>query len=213
VQPPTQNIAHSPLLSPRPVTSQPAQQRTPSPSNVSSGRARPTDTFSLPFPDGYYQMEFPINLPAAYPSLVSDSLRYTAVPCSYEEFADRKPLNRQPFNLKFKQAKMVVVLTMYNEDIDLFALTLEAVYKNIEFMIDKYKNKDAAAASTTANTATPIPSGTVSPYEQLNSVETGSSHSSIAWDDVVVVNYHLKLTNRLSLLMAVKNAPRTSRLL
>jgi hypothetical protein len=128
-------------------------------------------------------MEFPISMPAAYPELVKDSLRYTAVPCGFDDFADRKPLNREPFNLKFKKAKMVIVLTMYNEDIDLFALTLEGVYKNIEFMIDQYKKKDAAVKpqSTASPTASPTPTGTVSPYEQLDSVETGTVESSISW--------------------------------
>jgi hypothetical protein len=57
-------------------------------------------------------MEFPIQMPAAYPELVKDSLRYTAVPCGFDEFAERQPMNREPFNLKVKKAKMVIVLTM-----------------------------------------------------------------------------------------------------
>lgn len=73
----------------------------------------------------------------------------------------------------------------------MFALTLEGVYKNIEFMIDQYKKKDASAKS---QAAAPNPSGTVYPYQQLDSVETGSSSSSIAWVSVLLSNTRMILS-------------------
>lgn len=66
----------------------------------------------------------------------------------------------------------------------MFALTLDGVYKNIEFLLDQYKAKEALESKKRNENASFSVSPTDVPYEQLKSVETGSS--TLAWDDIVV---------------------------
>jgi hypothetical protein len=96
--------------------------------SFSSSNRPPTDTFSMPFPNGYYRVEFPVKLPSIYPELLPNKLRYTAASVGFQEFATSTPFNRKPYTLRQQEAKhrtkMMVVITMYNEDVDLFSLTL-----------------------------------------------------------------------------------------
>ena len=136
-----------------------------------SNKPRPTDTFKLPFPKGFYSQEFPIKLPSIYPTLVENNLSYTAANCTFNEFANQNPIGRSPYTLKTRSAKIAIIVTMYNEDVDLFALTMEAVYKNIEYLIEKgIKNPDLSVQQS---------------YEKLNTVE--NTHSPIQWSDIVVI--------------------------
>jgi chitin synthase len=105
--------------------------------------------------------------------LVINSL---AASCGFDEFANSAPLNRQPYTLlqqeQKQRTKMLVVITMYNEDIDLFSLTLGAVYKNIEFLCSEdRKNKTPKIKR-----------------DQRNDMEHGKGQGEepISWKDIVV---------------------------
>lgn len=108
----------------------PPHGRPRSPSDISSmvSNKPPTDTFSMPFPNGYYRVEFPVKLPSVFPDLLPNPLRYTAASSGFQDFANSTPVNRKPYTLRQQEAKhrtkMMVVITMYNEDVDLFSLTL-----------------------------------------------------------------------------------------
>ncbi|KAJ3381885.1 Chitin synthase, class 1 [Lobulomyces angularis] len=143
--------------------------------NSNNAKSAPTDTFSKPFPNGYYQVDFPIKLPSAYPDLLAgqnNNLTYTAVNCGFTDFADRHPINRKPYSLKTPSAKLMIVVTMYNEDCDLFSLTMEAVYDNIKFLLDKSKQEMEDISLSGKD-----------PSERLNP-EAG--HKPLNWQDIVV---------------------------
>ncbi|KAJ1565710.1 hypothetical protein HK096_011423 [Nowakowskiella sp. JEL0078] len=98
-------------------------------------KAPPVDYLELPLPNGVYRQEYKVFVPQQFQK-GSSSVRYTAATSNWDEFA--KPehhytLKQQEENMN---TKIMVIVTMYNEDADLFVATLFAVYKNIEFIVD-----------------------------------------------------------------------------
>ncbi|KAI8810960.1 chitin synthase-domain-containing protein [Cladochytrium replicatum] len=107
-------------------------------------RPPPTDFHELPLPDGYYRTSYGVVLPPAHRGPPGDSryeLRYTAATSNWDEFADPNPTGRKPYSLlpkeRGQETKIMIVVTMYNEDAELFVQTMEGVYKNIEFLVDR----------------------------------------------------------------------------
>ncbi|KAJ3126303.1 Chitin synthase, class 1 [Nowakowskiella sp. JEL0407] len=144
--------------SPQPYAAQtPPQQYQPQPAALSatsdkSGsstpkkerkRAPPVDFKELPLPDGYYRQSYRVVMPDDH-SHNNDpkyELRYTAATANWDHFADENPQGRKKYTLvqeeRGQTTKLFVIVTMYNEDADLFVQTMGGVYNCIEFLVDR----------------------------------------------------------------------------
>ena len=68
-------------------------------------------------------------------------MRYSAATCDPSEFIqNRFALRQQLFGVP-RQTELFIVVTMYSESEDLFANTMIGVFKNIEYMCTKAKEK------------------------------------------------------------------------
>ncbi|KAI8811936.1 chitin synthase-domain-containing protein [Cladochytrium replicatum] len=103
-------------------------------------RAPPVDFKEMPLPGGIYRSEYPVEVPDKFQPGTS-SLRYTAVTTNWDDFATPTNASRKPYALRQQESgmttKMMIVVTMYNEEVDLFVATMHNIYRNIEFMVDK----------------------------------------------------------------------------
>ncbi|KAJ3067482.1 Chitin synthase, class 1, partial [Quaeritorhiza haematococci] len=150
------------------------------------GVAPPTDTFTKELPNGYYRAEYEINLPEGNCVGETSPLRYTAVTCQFDEFLNPTGGREgKPYTLRQQEkgmtTKMMIVVTMYNEDLDLFALSMEGVYKNIEYIChqeEKKRIKKAAAASDPRDPEAGV-------NERLAPQDLNSA-TSISWENIVV---------------------------
>lgn len=68
-------------------------------------------------------------------------MRYSAVTCDPSEFFDERYTLRQRIFRKARQTELFIVITMYNEEDELFARTMMGVIKNIEHMNSRTSSK------------------------------------------------------------------------
>jgi chitin synthase len=61
-------------------------------------------------------------------------MRYTAATCDPEDFVGERFTLRQQLFGKPRKTELLIVVTMYNEEDDLFARTMSGVFQNIEYM-------------------------------------------------------------------------------
>jgi chitin synthase len=67
-------------------------------------------------------------------------MRYSAVTCDPSEFYDERFTLRQRLFAKPRHTELFIVVTMYNEEDELFARTMSGVIKNIEYMNSRTKS-------------------------------------------------------------------------
>lgn len=68
-------------------------------------------------------------------------MRYSAATCDPSEFYDKRFTLRQRLFAKPRQTELFIVVTMYNEEDELFARTMMGVIKNIEYMNSRTSSK------------------------------------------------------------------------
>jgi chitin synthase len=68
-------------------------------------------------------------------------MRYSAVTCDPKDFVEKRFALRQTLFGQPRQTELFIVVTMYNEEENLFARTMAGVFKNIEYMCTKAKDK------------------------------------------------------------------------
>jgi chitin synthase len=68
-------------------------------------------------------------------------MRYSAATCDPSEFAAERFTLRQKLFAKPRHTELFIVVTMYNEEDDLFARTMTGVIKNIEYMNSRTNSK------------------------------------------------------------------------
>jgi chitin synthase len=68
-------------------------------------------------------------------------MRYSAVTCDPSEFNAERFTLRQRLFQKPRHTELFIVVTMYNEEADLFTRTMLGVFKNIEFMNGRTNSK------------------------------------------------------------------------
>jgi chitin synthase len=68
-------------------------------------------------------------------------MRYSAVTCDPSEFYDKRFTLRQRLFAKPRHTELFIVITMYNEEDELFARTMMGVIKNIEYMNSRTSSK------------------------------------------------------------------------
>nr|POF01297.1 chitin synthase c [Quercus suber] len=68
-------------------------------------------------------------------------MRYSAVTCDPSEFYDKRFTLRQRLFAKPRHTELFIVVTMYNEEDELFARTMIGVIKNIEYMNSRTSSK------------------------------------------------------------------------
>ncbi|OQN97121.1 Chitin synthase C [Cryoendolithus antarcticus] len=68
-------------------------------------------------------------------------MRYSAATCDPSEFHDKRFTLRQRLFAKPRHTELFIVVTMYNEEDELFARTMMGVIKNIEFMNSRTSSK------------------------------------------------------------------------
>ncbi|KAK4991767.1 hypothetical protein LTR50_001584 [Elasticomyces elasticus] len=68
-------------------------------------------------------------------------MRYSAATCDPSEFYEQRFTLRQRLFAKPRQTELFIVVTMYNEEDELFARTMIGVIKNIEFMNSRTSSK------------------------------------------------------------------------
>ena len=68
-------------------------------------------------------------------------MRYTAATCDPSEFSDKRFTLRQRLFAKARHTELFIVITMYNEEDELFARTMEGVIKNIQYMNSRTSSK------------------------------------------------------------------------
>ena len=68
-------------------------------------------------------------------------MRYSAATCDPSEFYDRRFTLRQRLFAKPRHTELFIVVTMYNEEDELFARTMIGVIKNIEYMNSRTSSK------------------------------------------------------------------------
>jgi len=68
-------------------------------------------------------------------------MRYTAATCDPADFYDEQFTLRQKLFAKPRHTELFIVVTMYNEEDELFARTMMGVIKNIEFMNSRNSSK------------------------------------------------------------------------
>jgi chitin synthase len=68
-------------------------------------------------------------------------MRYSAATCDPSEFGDRRFTLRQRLFAKPRHTELFIVVTMYNEEDELFARTMIGVIKNIEYMNSRTSSK------------------------------------------------------------------------
>ncbi|KAJ3124589.1 Chitin synthase, class 1 [Nowakowskiella sp. JEL0407] len=125
----------------KPLSTEPDMPPPSSPApKMRKNRAPPVDFVELPLPKGYYQTEYSVTVPPRFQPGTS-SLRYTAATLNWDEFATGNAEGKKPYTLRQaelqKTTKIMIIVTMYNEEVDLFVATMHNVYKNIEFLVDQ----------------------------------------------------------------------------
>ena len=68
-------------------------------------------------------------------------MRYSAATCDPADFAAERFTLRQNLFAKPRQTELFIVITMYNEEDELFARTMSGVIKNIEYMNSRTNSK------------------------------------------------------------------------
>ncbi|CAI6244364.1 unnamed protein product [Periconia digitata] len=68
-------------------------------------------------------------------------MRYSAVTCDPKHFVEERFTLRQKLFAKNRETELFIVITMYNEEDELFARTLSGVIKNIEHMNNRPNSK------------------------------------------------------------------------
>ncbi|KAI7565853.1 Chitin synthase, partial [Hortaea werneckii] len=68
-------------------------------------------------------------------------MRYSAATCDPSEFYDKRFTLRQRLFAKPRHTELFIVITMYNEEDELFARTMIGVIKNIEYMNSRTSSK------------------------------------------------------------------------
>ena len=68
-------------------------------------------------------------------------MRYSAATCDPAHFAEERFTLRQKLFAKPRHTELFIVVTMYNEEDELFARTMTGVIKNIEFMNSRTNSK------------------------------------------------------------------------
>lgn len=68
-------------------------------------------------------------------------MRYSAATCDPSEFYDKRFTLRQRLFAKPRHTELFIVITMYNEEDELFARTMMGVIKNIEFLNSRTSSK------------------------------------------------------------------------
>ena len=68
-------------------------------------------------------------------------MRYSAATCDPSEFYDKRFTLRQRLFAKPRHTELFIVVTMYNEEDELFARTMSGVIKNIEYMNSRTSSK------------------------------------------------------------------------
>jgi chitin synthase len=68
-------------------------------------------------------------------------MRYSAATCDPSEFYDKRFTLRQRLFAKPRHTELFIVVTMYNEEDELFARTMIGVIKNIEYMNSRTSSK------------------------------------------------------------------------
>jgi chitin synthase len=76
----------------------------------------------------------------ASPERESTRMRYSAVTCDPSDFGNERFTLRQRLFAKPRQTELFVVITMYNEEDELFARTMSGVIANIEHMNSRTKS-------------------------------------------------------------------------
>lgn len=67
-------------------------------------------------------------------------MRYTAATCDPSDFKRKRFSLRQHLFQTPRRTELFIVVTMYNEEDDLFARTMAGVWQNIDFMCNGKKN-------------------------------------------------------------------------
>lgn len=68
-------------------------------------------------------------------------MRYSAATCDPSNFAEERFTLRQKLFAKPRHTELFIVITMYNEEDELFARTMMGVIKNIEYMNSRTNSK------------------------------------------------------------------------
>ncbi|KAJ3126997.1 hypothetical protein HK098_006888 [Nowakowskiella sp. JEL0407] len=107
-------------------------------------RAPPTDYFELELPLGYYRTKYTVTVPEKFQHGTS-SLYYTASTLNWDKFTvGDSSVNKPPYTLHQQETKqtnkIMVIITMHDETVDKFIVTLHSVYENIKFLVEQYED-------------------------------------------------------------------------
>ncbi|KAJ1570044.1 Chitin synthase, class 1 [Nowakowskiella sp. JEL0078] len=103
--------------------------------------AAPDDYKELPLPSGFYRHSYKVEGLGVFPNEPQFNLRYTAATHNWDSFADQNPHDRGKYTLIQEElgytTSLLVLVTMYNEDADLFVQTMGGVYECIEYLVER----------------------------------------------------------------------------